>query len=94
MATQGDNRNPKTEPRLTRAIIIRELCNHNLGMNSHVKPVAMEIREAGMTGKERPRTMNTPHENKKANITLKIILNLEMGTIKRIRLSRATAPKK
>ena len=94
MVVHGDKRKPKTEPTLTKVKIISKLCNQTLGLKSQTKPPTTEITEAAGTGKESPRAMNIPQANKNANITLKAILNLEIGIKKRMALSKTTTPKK
>ncbi|MBL7125140.1 MAG: hypothetical protein ISS51_03480 [Dehalococcoidales bacterium] len=94
IAIQGDKRKPNTAPTLTKVKIISKLCNQTLGLKSHTKPAATEIREATRSGEVSPRTINIPQENKKVNIILKAILSMEMGTRKRIAPSKTTTPKK
>jgi hypothetical protein len=94
MAVQGDKRKPKTAPTLAKVKIISKLCNQTLGLKSHIKPPAMEIREAARIGKESPSVMNIPQINKNIKIILKAIFNLSTGTRRRIAPSKTTAPKK
>src|SRR4030042_1788988 len=94
MAVHGDKREPKTAPTLAKVKIISKLCSQTLGLKSHIKAPAMEIREAARIDKESTRVMNTPQANKNVNIILKIILSLLTGTRRRIAPSRTTDPKK